>query len=165
MVKKYFIDPESVAFKRGFSGFFHNSKWNLYSGRTEYGNYINYKAGIEQAERESKALGKKQVWNHFRFNLCLSLIGKSKNEIIKISEQLDDSIYNHELKAILIQLHSTSFSFNAFVRIFFNDNKICPYSVIGHYSDNIYWHDGFQAAELAVRLHGRETVINHSEMI
>jgi len=160
MVKKYFINPESIAFKRGFLSYFRNRKCKPYSGRKEYEKYINYKAGFERAEREAKMLGREQVWSHFKFNLCLSLVGIPKNEANKILDYLDESIYNHESKAISLDLHNSITAFNVGVRNFLDGQKTCPYSELGEYANNINWHDGFQSAELAVRLHGRKAVVD-----
>ncbi|MCK5712426.1 MAG: hypothetical protein KAI25_06905 [Hyphomicrobiaceae bacterium] len=162
MVKKYFIDPESVAFKEGFEYYLGKRDYmKLYSGRTQYGEYINYKAGIEQAKREIKMYGKYRVVQYHRFQVCLSAVGKSEKEVREIISLPDGNVWKHEYNGIFLALYSTtSDAFNNGVHaVLFGDKTNSPYDRYTNYGNWINWLDGIECTEFAIKLHGRETVI------
>ena len=162
MVKKYFINPESVAFKEGFGNYLGKRDWmKPYSGRTQYGEYINYNAGIKQAKREIKMYGKERVEEYHRFQVCLSALGKSEKEIKEIIRLPDGNIWNHEFNGITLALFSpTSNAYNnAVYAVLYGDKTNSPYEEYTGYADWINWHNGIACTEFAIKLHGRETVI------
>jgi len=161
MVKKYFIDFESVAFKEGFENYLGQRDYmKPYSGRTQYGDYINYKAGIEQAKKEVKMYGKERVEKYHRFQVCLSAIGKTEKEIREIIRLPDGNIWSHEFNGIMLALYSPiSNAFNSGVHaVLFRDNTNCPYDKHIDYSNWINWKNGVGCTEFAIKLHGREAV-------
>ena len=161
MVKKYFIDPESVAFKEGFGNYLGKRDYmKPYSGRTQYGEYINYHAGIEQAKREIKMYGRERVEEYHRFQVCLSAVGKTEKEVRNIIRLPDGNISRDEINAILLRLYSSANAYNKGVyAVLFGDKKSCVYTKGGDYNEYVEWITGVQSTELAIKLHGRETVI------
>ena len=162
MVKKYFINPESVEIKKGFENHLEKRDYgNTYCGRKEYGKYINYNAGVQQAKREIKMYGREIVTKYYRFRLCLSAIGKTEKEVRDIIRLVDGNIYRHEIDAVLIKLFSTSHAFNRGVdNVLFGNKTVCPYGKLAQYSDYCDWRTGVKSTRLAVKLHGREAIIN-----
>lgn len=107
MVKKYFIDPESVAFKEGFENYLGKRDWpNPYSGNRDFSAYIDFKGGYAQAEMEIKMFGIDRVRSYFKLNLCLSAIGKPLNEAKEIIQQIDGKIQRHEINAVMLYLNT-----------------------------------------------------------
>ena len=162
MVKKYFINPESVAFKEGFENYSEKRDWmKPYSGRTQYEEYINYKAGIEQAKREIKMYGRETVEKYYRFRVCLSAIGKPEKEVRDIIRRSSGNVWSHEFNGIMLALYSpTSNAYNNAVHaVLYGDKTNSPYDKYTGYGDWINWHNGIACTEFAIKLHGRETVI------
>lgn len=161
MVKKYFIDSNSVAFKKGFENLLGKRDYmKSYSGRTEYGEYINYHAGIEQARREIKMYGLKRVEEYHRFQVCLSAVGKPESEVRNILRRPDGNVFSNEINAVMIMLSSSSNSFNKGVSdVLFADKVTSKYNIMS-YSDKISWKEGVNSTRLAVKLHGKEAVIS-----
>lgn len=162
MVKKYFIDPESIAFKKGFENHLEKSDYgNAYCGRKEYGKHINYNAGVQQAKREIKMYGRDRVEEYHRFQICLSAIGKTEKEVRDIIRLTNGNVYRHEINAVLIKLFSTSKAFNRGVDdVLFENETRCPYGKLSHYHENNDWRTAVKSTQLAIKLHGREAVID-----
>ena len=161
MVKKYFIDPESVAFKEGFGNYLGKRDWmKPYSGRTQYGEYINYYAGYEQAKREVKMYGEDRVEKYHRFQVCLSALGKTEKEVREIIRLPDGNVWKHEYNGIFLALYSTtSDAFNSGVHaVLFGDKTNSPYDRHTNYGNWINWISGIECTEFAIKLHGREVV-------
>ena len=162
MIKKHFIDSESVAFKEGFGNYLGKRDWmKPYSGRTQYGEYINYYAGYEQAKREVKMYGEDRVEKYHRFQVCLSALGKTEEEIRKIIRRADGNIWNHEFNGITLALYSpiSNAYNNAVNAVLYGDKTNSPYDEYTGYGEWINWHNGIACTEFAIKLHGRETVI------
>lgn len=160
--KKYVIDPNSPEYKDGYQNFLENRHYgNPYSGRTEYGKYTNYNAGVKQVQKEIKMYGRTQVSKYYRFNTCLLAIGKPENEVRKIIKHADGNVDSHEIRAVLLRLWSPeSDGFNVGVDAALKGGKsVCPYSIGSDRLNYFYWYDGKMSTELAIRLHGRDTVI------
>lgn len=160
MTKKYFIDPESLAFKKGYEYLLGKRDYmKPYSGRTEYEDYINYHAGIAQAKREIKMYGLKRVKEYHRFQVCLSAVGKTEDDARKILRLADGNVYSHEVNAVLIMLHSTSNAFNKGVAdVLFGDGAGGKCTLMD-YGDKMNWCNGVESTKLAVKLHGEKAVI------
>lgn len=166
MGKKDIVDVHSHEYKRGFMACLDSSKgWFIpYSIKREYSYYRDYKGGCAQANREIRMYGRERVKAYFRFNVCLSAVGKPADEVREIIRQVDGSIPRHELDAVMLYLHGICCdAFNKGVDDFIkgNGNVVCPYNEADEYNNYIDWHAGSDAAELAIKLHGRETVVNH----
>ena len=161
MVKKYFIDSNSVAFKKGFENLLGKRDYmKSYSGRTEYGEYINYHAGIEQARREIKMYGLKRVEEYHRFQVCLSAVGKPESEVRNILRRPDGNVFSDEYNAVLINLHSSSNAFNKGVGDVLFGDKVPSKCNTMDYGDKMSWSNGVDSTRLAVKLHDKEAVIS-----
>lgn len=167
MVKKYFIDPESVAFKKGFMTCLDTRGWpNPYSINTEYLRYRDFKDGCARANKEIRMYGRERVEAYFRFNVCLSAVGKPEEEVKEIIRDFDGKIHIHEFRAVILYLHNNLKGFEGYNRgvedfIKGNGNVACPYEEIKDSSEYIDWHAGIDATEFAIKLHGREIVVDH----
>ena len=167
MAKKDVVDVHSYEYKRGFMTCLDISGWPTpYSINTGYSKYREFKAGCAQANKEIRMYGRERVNAYFRFNLCLSAVGKPEEEIKEIIRDFDGKIHIHEFRAVILYLHNNLKGFEGYnkgVEDFLkgNGNVVCPYNEADEYNDHIDWHAGSDAAELAIKLHGRETVVNH----
>lgn len=159
MTNKNTPNIHSDAFREGFRNALEGYTYNIYSANTNYSGYIDFRAGLEQGKREIKMYGLDYVKEYFRFRICSSAIGKSVDEVKKIIRLADGSIPRYEFDAILLYLDSTLESFNIGVRDFLRGipRPLCENKIkIAEYED---WNVGYRAAELAVKLHNKETVM------
>ena len=152
----------SIEYKRGFKAALDTRGWtNPYSGNTDFSAYRDFEAGHDEAELEIKMFGIDRVKSYFRFHLCSSAVGKPLNEVKEIIRQIDGRINKRELNAVMLYLDTLSNAYNKGVEDFLIDNVICPYDETKKFVENVEWHIGNETAELAVKLHGRKTVIEY----
>ena len=154
MTNKNIPNIHSDAFREGFRNVTEGyDKYNPYSVNTKYSGYIDCEAGLEHGRREVKMYGQGQVRKYFRFKVCSSAVGKSMEDVKKIIRLFDGSIARYEFDAILLYLKSSIEEFNMGVLDFINGK---PISIC----ESVDWNDGYKAAELAIKLHGKEIVLH-----
>ena len=152
----------SIEYKRGFKAALDSREWlNPYSINTDFSAYRDFEAGHAEAGLEIKMFGIDRVKSYFKFHLCSSAIGKPLNEAKEIIKTIDGRINRRELNAVMLYLDTLSNAFNKGVEDFLIDNVICPYNETEKFVENLEWHIGNETAELAVKLHGRKTVIEY----
>lgn len=154
MTDKNIPDINSNAFREGFRNVVEGyNRYNPYSVNIDHSGYIDCEAGLEHGRREIKMYGKKQVRKYFRFKVCSSAVGKPMEDVKKIIRLFDGSIPRYEFDAILLYLNSSIETFNLGVLEFINGK---PISIC----ESVEWNDGYNTAELAVKLHGKEAVLH-----
>ena len=161
MLRKNIPNPNSQAFREGFRDALEGWYNNIYSPNRDYTCYVDFKGGSDQAKREVKMYGLDYVKRYFRFKVCSIAIGKSDREAKRIIRLHNGSISRRELNAVLLYLDTLSEAYNRGVEDFLINNVICPYDETEKFIENLEWHIGNETAELAVKLHGRETVIEY----
>lgn len=130
-----------------------------YEIETKYGKAQKLVEKSKELVEEEKS--KERVDEYHRFQVCLSAIGKSEEEVREIIRLPDGNVYRHEINAVLIKLFSTSKAFNRGVDdVLFGNETKCPYGKLSHYHENNDWHTGVESTQLAIKLHGREAVID-----
>lgn len=92
-----------------------------------------------------------------RIELLRSALGKPEGEVRQIIRLHDGNVYRDELDAILLKLYSTSEDFNDGVRDCLHGRP--RRSGFCSYISGINYGTGYESAELAVELHGKETVL------
>ena len=161
MVTKYKVNPDSNEYKHGYACFM-TGRHMYYYPRTEYQKYKDQKVGYEVAKEDSKIFATKaEAFKMCRMSVMQSAIGKSEEEARNILRLPDGNVYRHEIDAVIPKLSSTSEAFNEGRDAYLKGrtNKDCPYSIMIDYANHINWQSGFESTELAVKLHGRKTVI------
>jgi len=162
MTDKNIPNIHSNAFREGFRNTLEGCFHNIYPLNRDYTGYILislFACGSEQAKREIKMYGLDYVRAYFRFKVCSDAVGKPVDEVKRIIRLSDGSISWHEFNAILMYLDSTIESYNIGVRDFLKGKPITSFESGVRITNYENWNTGYRAAELAVKLHGREAVM------
>lgn len=159
---KYVVDINSKEYEQGYSDFM-CGRDTYYSRKTDYQKYKNHKAGYNKAKEDVEILGKEKAYNEWRMRKIQFAIGKPEQEVREILRLPDGNVIRDEFDAVMIYLYSTSESFNKGRDAYLNGmtTNHNPFSIGVHYADHINWLGGFDTTKLAVRLHGRQKVIEN----
>lgn len=157
---KYPIDINSKAWDDGYRDFMGGRHYYI-SRREEFPRFKNYNAGHNKAKEDVETLGREEAYTSWRLRKMQMAIGKPEDEARDILRLADGNVFRHEIDAVMIKLFSSSNAFNEGRDAVLNGRKDtdCPYSIMIDYVNYINWNSGFQSTELAVRLHGRQKVI------
>ena len=151
----------SIEYKRGFKAALDTRGWtNPYSGNTDFSAYRDFEAGHAEAGLEIKMFGIDRVKSYFKFYLCSSAVGKPLNEAKEIIRTIDGKVQRREINAVMLHLNTLSKGYNKGVEDFISGKTMCPFDEQRMFIEYLEWRIGYDTAELAIKLHGRETVVN-----
>jgi hypothetical protein len=87
--------------------------------------------------------------------------GKDRTEIRKMIQLQDHNVWKHENDAVFLELHNVStpaFNEGVYARLFGGKSRN-PYIPGCEYANFVNWSTGWDSADLALALHGRDKVV------
>ncbi|GAI98555.1 unnamed protein product, partial [marine sediment metagenome] len=89
--------------------------------------------------------------------------GGTEKEVRNAIKDEQGNIYREEIDAVMLKLSSSSNAFNGGVLARLDGKKLkdCPFSKSVQYPDYINWYSGFDATDLAIKLHGKDKVLEY----
>ena len=96
-------------------------------------------------------------WGKLQAAVRARKAGMSEDEVRSII-RTNSGCYQHEVDAVFLRLHSSSPDFNAGRDACLEGKMTSEGPGRGDYQAYIMWHTGYDACNLAIKLHGRKAV-------